>query len=40
METFLSGIMDENTIHDDLMDKECEGTYVSFSMDPLCYESK
>jgi hypothetical protein len=40
METFLSDIMDENTIPDDIMDNECEGTYVSLSMDPICYESK
>jgi hypothetical protein len=34
MEAFLSGIMDENVIHEDLTDKECymyarEGTYAS-----------
>jgi hypothetical protein len=40
METFLSDIMDENTITDDVMDNECEGTYFSLSMDPICYESK
>jgi hypothetical protein len=38
MEAFLSGIMDENDIPDDLMDEECcmyapEGTYTSLSID-------
>ena len=37
MEAFLSGIMDENAIPDDLMDEEYymfdrEGTYVRFSI--------
>ena len=37
MEAFLSGIMDENSIPDDLMDEEYymfdrEGTYVRFSI--------
>jgi hypothetical protein len=40
METFLSDMMDENTIPDDVMDNECEGTYFILSMDPICYESK
>ena len=44
MEAFINGIMDENTIPDDLMDKDCytyarEGTYASLSINPLCYES-
>ena len=44
MEAFLSGIMDENTIPDDLIDEECyvstrEGTYAGLSIGPLCYES-
>ena len=39
MEAFLSDIMDENTIPDDLMDEECymyarEGTYTSFFNPP------
>jgi hypothetical protein len=45
MEAFLNDMMDENTILDDLMDKECyiyarEGTCVSLSINPLCHESK
>jgi hypothetical protein len=40
MEAFLSGMMDENTIPDDLMNKGCymyarEGTYTTISIDPL-----
>jgi hypothetical protein len=44
MEAILSGIMDENNIPDDLMDKECyiygrEGTCATLSNAPLRYES-
>jgi hypothetical protein len=44
MEAFLSGIMDENAIPDDLMDKECcmydpEGTYATLSFNRLYYQS-
>jgi hypothetical protein len=43
MEAFLSGIMDENNISDNLIGKKCyiyarEGTYASLSIDPLFYE--
>jgi hypothetical protein len=42
MEAFLSGIMDENAIPDNLMDEECymyapEGTYASLSVDRPYY---
>jgi hypothetical protein len=44
MEAFLSGIMDENAIPDDLTDKECcmyapEGTYASLSINCPYYQS-
>lgn len=44
MEAFLSSIMDENAIPNDLTDKECymydrEGTYASLSTNRLCYLS-
>ena len=39
MEAFLSGLMDENAILDDLMDEyymfDCEGTYVFPSSHPF-----
>jgi hypothetical protein len=44
MEAFLSGIMDDNDITDDLMDEECcmyapKGTYASLSIDCPYYQS-
>jgi hypothetical protein len=44
MEAFLSGIMDEKAIPDDLMDEECcmyasEGTYASLSINRPYYQS-